>query len=252
MTCLTRPASNSRVCWITGAIGSRPSPSSSGTRTAGSPPGVVPTRTPSRRTTRVVWMFSPMTMNGGVGDAVKADLRWAAGVIGSGGDGDEPTAVDEQLEEVVLGLELDVLDPADECLERVAVRPGQQQGGGAVERGVADALDPLRWHGREQADGHGIADIDRVGESPRKVDPLDLVGGDPQAAQQDALSDRVGRLGLGEQTGVGAREADALVGRDEHLVEAVVEPTLRVHPLAPAHLGQDVDEARAADPGRLA
>src|SRR6187431_1757433 len=117
MTCLTRPASNSRVCWITGAIGSRPSPPSSGTRTAGSPPGVVPTRIPSRRTTRVVWMFSPMTMNGGVGDAVKADLR-AAGVMGSGGDGNEPAAVDEQLEEVVLGLELDVLDPADERLER--------------------------------------------------------------------------------------------------------------------------------------
>ena len=93
--------------------------------------------------------------------------------------------------------------------------------------------------------------VDGVGEAAGEVDPVDLVGGHAEPAQQDPLAAGVGGLGLGEQARVRAREGDALLGRDDELVEAVAEPALLVHPARAPELGQDVDEARAADPDRL-
>ena len=120
-----------------------------------------------------------------------------------------------------------------------------------MQRGVADADDALDRDRREQADLDRVLDVHGVGEAAGEVDPVDLVGGHAQAAEQDPLAAGVGGLGLGEQARVRAREGDALLRRDEELVEAVTEPTLLVHPARATELGQDVDEPRAADADRL-
>ena len=66
ITCLMRWLTrNSLLSVIESGNGMYASPPSSvGKRTAGRPSGVWPPRAPSRLTTRLQWMFSPMMMNG--------------------------------------------------------------------------------------------------------------------------------------------------------------------------------------------
>ena len=79
----TRLFSSRLSSTMDGCTASRPSPpSGNGTRTAASPVDVSPIRTPSRLTTRLVWMFSPMMMNGGGVDVDNGrSLRWV--VVGA-------------------------------------------------------------------------------------------------------------------------------------------------------------------------
>ena len=160
MTCLTRPERN-RASLDAGATAAGPRRRPAG---RGSPARRRrrPIRAPSRLTTRVVWMFSPMTMNGA------RSTRSRASDVASGGHRDELAAVDEQLEEVGLGLELDVLDPGD---QRLQAHRGAEPRAAAPRRRAAPRCrpdDPVGRDRREQADLDRVGDVDVASRTRRR------------------------------------------------------------------------------------
>ena len=129
--------------------------------------------------------------------------------------------------------------------------PVEQHLPGPLDRGVADLDDALPRHRGEEADVDGVADVDVVGETSGEVEPGDVAGIDSESAQGDELPAVVGRLGLREVAGVVAREGDAVLGNQGHLPLLPVpeDPHFR-HPSAAPQLGEEIDQAGAADPLR--
>ena len=95
-----------------------------------------------------------------------------------------------------------MLDPRDERVERLAMAPRQQEHRGAAQRRVPDPLDALDRHRREEADRDRVRDVDRVREATGEERPIDLLGLDAEASQEDALPARVRGLRLGEEARV--------------------------------------------------
>ncbi len=89
---------------------------------------------------------------GGVDGQTARDSRRSGG---GRRDGVEEAAIDEELEEVGLGLKLDALDAADELARPFALTTGQQEHGGPAKRGVADLFHALGTDLGEEADGDG-------------------------------------------------------------------------------------------------
>ena len=74
-----------------------------------------------------------------------------------------------------------MLDGLDLAFQRPAPGAREQDRAGAACRRVSGLDDALLRYRRQQADGHGVADVHVVGEAAREIEPLDLAGSTPSA-----------------------------------------------------------------------
>jgi hypothetical protein len=130
----------------------------------------------------------------------------------SDGDRGEAAPFDEEVEEVRVHLELHVLDPAHESVERRSARRREEHDARPAERCVAHLLDPAlrdRW---DEPDVDRVADVDIARERARQVEADDRPRLEPEQAQEDAGPAVVGGLRLGQGARVRPAEVDPLLG----------------------------------------
>ena len=119
--------------------------------------------------------------------------------------------------------------------------------GGASEGGVADFVDAVGRDVGDEADVDGVLDVDVVGEAAGEVEAGVVGGGCADGFEDDVLTAVVGGFGLGECGDVGAGDGQTVFGVESVFVGAVVEVAELVHDVVSSQLGQQVDQAGAAD-----
>ena len=188
-TCLTRPSSYPACAAPLAGSGSRRVSAASSANAIDSRPSSSGCHGgPGRRTTRVVWMFSPITTNGCDSSAFPADLP---GIICSSFE--SSSAATSQLrsrspepasrsgsglnwqpstkssKKSGVSLQLDVLDLRERARSSAAGADAESSSWRApAQRGVADLDDAILRHGREEADLDRVARRRRSSRSRRR------------------------------------------------------------------------------------
>lgn len=91
----------------------------------------------------------------------------------------ETHPIDEEVEEVTLGFELHVLDPADQRLELGTAGRRQQEIAGTPGRRVAGPHDSIDRDRRQQPDRRRVLDVERVGEPAGEDESVEPVAWSP-------------------------------------------------------------------------
>ena len=90
-------------------------------------------------------------------------------------DGNELAAFDEEVEERLVGLELDVLDAKGQRLQLLPVRFREQDARRPFEGGVTHANELLLRERRKKTDAAPCLGIDVPGEASREIETLDVL-----------------------------------------------------------------------------
>ena len=101
-----------------------------------------------------------------------------------GKHGLEHAAIDERIEEGGVRLQFDMLNRRHGLFQLASPSAIQQDLAGTLKGGIADLGDAVFRHWRDEADVHGIADVDIVRESARKKQPIDGARVDAKLAHE--------------------------------------------------------------------